>query len=155
MYNQDKRRMIGTIFITAIVCIIITFSISYIFFAYLPQTQRQEKVEQYKKAMFDSGICQYRCPFKDQIIANKTQFLPEQKCIQSCIDNSHVKDFNTKDFSENELSADSLFNDVQTVVLSCKQKSSMKNSTLIDNSKFSECSAQALENLKNSYSYLQ
>src|SRR3989344_207668 len=59
-----NNKMIYAIIITAI----LVFAIAYSVFVYLPKYQEQAKVDNYKRELYQSLVCQYSCPLSQHLI---------------------------------------------------------------------------------------
>lgn len=118
-----------------------------------PDTADQATVQNYKKALFTSALCQYNCPLVDMDVNGTKQLLPEYACMKTCITDSHVREFNQSQFSINDLKTDSLLDEVQAAIMACR-KLALSNES-INAQVFTSCSSAALAQIKVKYPYLQ
>lgn len=148
---SNKRNVFIAIIITAI----ITAVICWLVFSYIPDYQKNIKIQSYKRSVFNSVLCEYKCPLTNQTYVNKTILLPDQECVKNCTVN--VKDDQEKlnDFSNNDLKKDGLTEELMVVVNNCKKTSSDPKTKILDNKIFFDCVIKALEGLKEKYPYLK
>jgi len=148
--SKTSKYVITAIIITAV----ITFSISYIIFRYIPDNNQNLKINEYKKELYDSTLCQYSCPLTLQEAQNKTQYLPESGCVQNCT--ADIKEIQSVGdaISNAQLKNDKLLEDMSVVITNCKKEAIDINTKTLDNTLFFTCSAEKLSELKNKYAYL-
>ncbi|HLC78353.1 MAG TPA: hypothetical protein VJH92_04470 [Candidatus Nanoarchaeia archaeon] len=158
MDNRDeiKLKLSGKVLAAVIITAIVIFLLTFAIFKYLPDQKRASEVNSYKKQIFDSVVCQYSCPLKEQAIQNKTQLLPDQTCVQQCAGDLNTAKEESAKFSDNDLKTDTLYSDIEALVASCRTSSVDSSGTIpkLDNVKFFDCVKQGLEGLKTNYSYL-
>lgn len=156
MEKEKNRKNIMLLWLA--VAVVLTAVICYILFVYVPQHNEKTEINNYKKAIFDSMICQHRCPLTDQLLNNKTQLLPDTACVSNCTAIAKEK-MNNSDFTQKDLEGDSLFIEMQNSINLCKKQSSstnpIDNSTTVNNAAYFACVPVKLELLKNNFSYLK
>ncbi len=140
------------------IAVIITFLLTSVYYNYYPKLQKSSQLNNYKKDLFDSLLCQYSCPLENQVYQNKSQILPSQSCVQNCT--IKLKDEQAKGdkFSNTDIANDNLVKDIQDAVNSCRTSSitvSNETSGTIDNQKFFDCVKIALEGIQVKYAYLK
>ncbi len=146
-YNSSKLVMY------IILAVAVTFLIAYALFVYMPNHSKARAAEDYKKALYQSMVCQYGCDLTEQDYLNKTQLLPDADCVKNCtiaakeaMNSSENLELTTAD-----LQTDNLFVDMSQTINLCK-KDVNKNET--DNSAFFSCVYNGLNELGTKYSYL-
>lgn len=150
MKSKESRQIVLAIIITAIV----VFALSFLFLKYIPDSKELSKVNEYKKGIFSSTLCQYSCPLSLQTVQNQTGYLPEQSCITSCTSNLNQTKLLSEDISNNQIKKDKLIEDISTEITSCRNESANKTTMSINSSLFFSCSAEKLNTLKTKYDYL-
>ncbi len=150
MASKTLKAVITAVIITAIV----TFAISYIIFKYLPESKENSKMNEYKRELYSSTLCQYSCPLTPQQIQNKTQNFPEPVCVQNCTTNFKKLQASGNKISNEQLEQDNLIKDMSSAVSTCKTEATDSNKTL-NNTLFFSCSIEKLGALKDKYSYLR
>ena len=153
---QEQIKIRKQIVYAVVVTFIVTLIISYVLFKYIPSTQENNQLNEYKKALFSSTICQYSCPLEEQVYQNKTQLLPGTECVKSCTESFRELQ-KWEQFSNEQLKNDNLIADVEKVVSACRTSSILEgNNTIpsIDNVNFFSCVSKDLESLKKNYPYL-
>ena len=149
-----NNKMIYAIIITAI----LVFAIAYSVFVYLPKYQEQAKVDNYKRELYQSLVCQYSCPLSQQLINNKTQEAPNQECIMQCTQTLKELQNSTDAISNAQLTSDNLIKDMGDIITACRTSSIKENNSTklpeLNNSLFLSCSADGLKTLEPKYSYL-
>ncbi len=138
--------VIITIFITSIICFLI--------FKYIPENNQNLKINEYKKGLYTSTLCQYSCPLTLQQFQNKTEYLPEQSCVKDCADKFKNIQIISEDISNNQIKKDGLINDMASAINTCKSKAVDTNAMVLNNTLFFSCSAERLDALKDKYNYL-
>src|SRR3989344_8252860 len=110
----------------------------------------------YKKALYESVLCQYSCPLIEQEFNNITQYLPLKPCVESCINQFRALGLNDTKFSDETLINDNLVKDIEITIRNCKLSSSeeINNSQRINNEIFFKCSVDGLNSIKSNYTYL-
>jgi len=110
----------------------------------------------YKKALYESVLCQYSCPLIEQEFNNITQYLPLKPCVESCINQFRALGLNDTKFSDETLINDNLVKDIEITIRACKLSSSeeMNNTQRINNEIFFKCSVDGLNSIKSNYTYL-
>jgi len=150
MVKSNKTKLIVWI----VIAILITLLLSYYFFSYRPQQKRMNDLNEYKKALYDSSLCQYKCPLANQIVNNKTQLLPNATCIHNCVLDFQPNFANEASFSTDDLEKDNLFQDILGIVSLCKKDNSI-NGTIIDSRLYFSCVSMKMESLPENYTYLK
>ena len=116
--------------------------------------KRIQDVLNYKGELFKGVICQYSCPLKFQEVQNKTQLLPEAKCVKNCTQNFKKK-YPSVNFTKEELNKDNFFKDFEKIVEDCQVESKDPTATYkVNNTQFFMCANRKLPELKNNYTYL-
>jgi len=156
--NKDSMKLNKSIFYTIIITAVIVFIVSYLIFSYIPNNKETSKLNEYKKALYDSIVCQYSCPLSLQEINNKTQEAPNAECVQSCTQELRDSQASGDIFSNAQLSNDNLIKDIEDVISVCKDASIRTNSKTnlpeLNSTIFFPCSSEALKEIKKDYSYL-
>jgi len=150
MASKTLRAVIAAVIITAV----ITFAISYTIFKYLPESQANLKINEYKKELYSSTLCQYSCPLTPQQIQNKTQYFPEPGCVQNCTTSFKAIQTSGDKISNEQLKNDKLIEDMSSAVNSCKTEAVDPATKTLNNTLFFSCSVEKLGSLKDKYSYL-
>ncbi|MDO8460613.1 MAG: hypothetical protein Q7S74_05865 [Nanoarchaeota archaeon] len=151
---QDSVRISRNTIYSAIGVIIILILIGGYFYWYAPMEKKKKDMLDYKKAVYESVVCQYSCPAVDVKFQNQTQLLPDPNCIKICTDRLKTTKLNMSAFTTDDLLKDNLFFDLDTVIRQCKTDN-MDNSTGgIDNTAFFKCSANNVSMIKDKYDYL-
>lgn len=143
------------VFYAIVITAILTLALSTVAFKYFSEIQKNEEIEEYKKAMYSSILCQHKCPLVPQVINNITVDVPETECVKECTTNFRNMQISKKSFNNEDLLKDNLFSDLAITLDSCKANS-FDNSTLTyNNSVYFSCSLEKMESLKMNYTYLQ
>lgn len=113
-------------------------------------------VQEYKKVIYDSLMCQYSCPLAEVNLSGKTEEMPDGKCINSCLNKIRETGFNRTSFSEGELLDDDFVYNVTDVIETCRQEFMIvsNESVLPDSKGFYGCGLEGLNSLKKYYGYL-
>jgi mannitol-specific phosphotransferase system IIBC component len=151
MASKTLRAVITAVIITAV----ITFVISYGIFKYLPESRANLKVNEYKKELYSSTLCQYSCPLTLQQIQNQTQYFPEPVCVQNCTKSFKGLQANGEKLSNEQLQKDKLIEEMSNAVNACKTEAVDPNTKTLNNTLFFSCSIEKLGSLKDKYSYLR
>lgn len=151
MASKTLKSVIIAIIITAV----ITFSISYIIFKYIPDNNQNIKINDYKKELYSSTLCQYSCPLTLQTAQNKTQYLPEQSCVQNCTVDVKKIQASGDAISNAQLKNDKLLDDMSVAITNCRTEAVDVNTKTLNNTLFFTCSIEKLRGLKDKYSYLK
>ncbi len=156
--DEIKLNVNGKVVSAIIITAVIVFAISFVIFKYIPDQNKNSGVNEYKKQIFDSVSCQYKCPLTSQTSQNKTQLLPDLSCVQKCTADLKTRQNDTTQiqYSDPDLKKDNLFTDIQNLVTSCKTTSIDQKLTppAINNTMFFTCVAQGLDTIKPKYKYL-
>jgi len=112
---------------------------------------RTQIVEEYKKAIFDSVVCQYNCPLVEQEIQGTNQLAPEQACVQQCSQKLSIYDSNK--FTREEMAQDNLIIDITKTASECRTQNVKEDK--INMAVFFPCVENNLNSLKQIYPYLQ
>jgi hypothetical protein len=150
MASKELRSIIFAVIITAV----ITFAISFLILKYIPETNQNLKINEYKKELYISTLCQYSCPLSLQKVGNKTEYLPEQACVKSCTDKFKNNPSLSEDISNNQIKNDGLLSDMSNGIIDCKSTAVDVKSETLNNTLFFSCSIEKLNALKNKYNYL-
>jgi len=110
-----------------------------------------EEINVYKKALFDSTVCQYTCPLTEQEFQGTQQLLPDRACITTCVNNLKESGFNNT-AKEYNLLLDPMVADVESTIINCRVSNTEDEK--INNEDFFTCSGKDLELLRGSYEYL-
>lgn len=155
---MEKKNNSNKIIISVVATAIVVFLVCYIIFGYLPKYKEQVKINDYKKGLYDSIVCQYSCPLTIQTLGNKTQELPEQSCVMQCTSNLRAIQNSTDSIPNSALLNDDLIKDIEKEINTCKTVSVSENPKTklpeLNNTLFFNCSAQGISSLKDKYSYL-
>ncbi len=141
--------------INIFLAVIITLIITSAFFIYYPKYKESKEIKEYKKALYESVLCQYNCPLVEQTLQNKTQMLPEQTCVQACTEKFRQMNIDGAKFSEKDLQNDNLIKDIEAGVGGCRTKAANLTTLKIDNPAFFNCTIDFLESLNQNYNYLK
>lgn len=150
MESKKSRHVITAV----VIAIIVTFAVSFLFLKYIPDTKETSKVDEYKKEIFSSTLCQYSCPLSLQTVQNQTEYLPEQSCVKSCTSNVDQIKIMSEDISNNQIIKDGLIKDMSTLITSCKNSAINTTTVSLNSSLFFSCSTEKLSALKIKYPYL-
>jgi len=134
------------------VFVIIVISIAY-WQTYSYQEKRAEKIQEYKKAFYSAMLCEYNCPLTNQKYQNKTQLLPEARCVKNCT-KSFKANYSNLTFSKQELQIDDLFKDLEAAIKKCRAQTVNATSLSVNNTFYFSCSAEEIAKLKGEYGYL-
>lgn len=155
MKKNDIYKISTAIIITAIV----VFVIAAFVFKYYPEMKKESEVNAYKKAVYNTIVCQYKCPLTPQFVlqVNRTEAVPDELCVQNC--SIALMDVNTSNIKSEDLLNDNLAKDIQDTLTTCKSESQVYNSTsvgqAVNTAMFFSCATHGLEALKETYSYLK
>lgn len=138
--------------IAAILIILIIAGVYY--FKILPDKKKTADIQEYKKALYESILCQYKCPLQNYTIENKTQTIQQRECVVECINYLKDKGYIRNQYSNNEINSDNLAKDIEFVVVNCRQESTDSETGEFDSIKVTDCAIRGLEDLKSTYSYL-
>lgn len=141
------------IIISAIaVLVVIALGVYFYKAQYIPAQKRASELQEFRKSLYDSVLCEYKCPLTLQKYKNTTQLLPEQNCVQTCTADFKVKS-EIINVTQIELNSDPLIKDISKVISACKSASIGQNNTL-NNTFFFNCSVEEIDKLKDNYNYL-
>ena len=116
---MSKIKINKNVLYAIIITVIVTFAIAYIIFSYYPEMQKTKTINSYKKSMYDSVLCQYKCPVDVQITSNKTQYYPNPECVKNCTTAFTALEKAPKSFTDDDLANDNLINDMGKAVNDC------------------------------------
>ncbi len=152
-HTKKDYNVLYAVIITAIA----VFAISYLIFNYIPNHKQATEIHSYKKALYDSVLCQYQCPLIEQNYNNKTVNAPNASCVQECSTTFKNKQLEGQSFSDKDLLDDNLIKDIQSVIGNCKNESIIQNGNLpsVDSNKPFPCSITRLNSLKDKSPYLK
>ena len=151
MVSKIRREVIIAVIITAV----ITFAVSYMIFKYLPENRENSTINEYKKELYSSTLCQYSCPLTLQQIQNKTQNFPEPACVQNCTKSFKALQTNGGKLSNEQLEKDKLIEDMSNAVKACQTEAVDLTTKELNTTTFFGCSIEKLGLLKEKYSYLR
>src|SRR3989344_6743203 len=115
--------------------VLVLLAAIYYFVYYVPQQKMIADVEAYKKALYDSILCQYNCPLEDVVTMNQTQpNIQNRDCVLACIQQLKDKGYQKAQYPQEELEKDKIAEDVQKIVVGC-QNEGMNNETRIADNK--------------------
>lgn len=139
------------------VVIVLFFVVAYLIgFSDKENSENVAGVKDFKKAVYDSLVCQYNCPLTiEGNVSGVMEKLPEKTCTNSCIDNLAATGFVKNQFNETELMGDNFYADADATLTDCRQKSVVEETGISDNLMFYECVQESLKSLKNNYLYLE
>jgi len=151
--NKSNMKLVGAV----VLAVILTFALCAWFFVQFPKMQHEKELSTYKRALFESTLCQYSCPLVNTTYQNRTQELPDKMCTDVCTATLQALNFSDKDFSNTELIRDPLFKDMESAIAGCRAEHTTQNATgkYIDNRVFFGCSSEALKGIVGKYEYLQ
>ncbi len=155
--HAEKGSRSKDILVTAVISFVVAFAIAYFVFAYIPANSESSQINDYKKALYNSVLCQYKCPLVEQMFNNKTVNAPNASCVQTCSAEFRAQQLKAGEtISDSDLLSDNLIEDIQNIVTACRNQSISDNGNLpdINNTVFFPCVVNGLEGLKNQYSYL-
>jgi hypothetical protein len=153
MPNRNTIRITKKTFYTSIAILILIIALLAYFFIIQPQVAEAKELQIYKKALYDSTLCQYACPLEEQFFQGKDQILPTKECVDTCIADLAAMNLNPNKFSNTDLAEDALVSSIEQTIVNCREESKL-NETEIDNEAFFTCSADGLSSLKDQYPYL-
>jgi hypothetical protein len=151
MASKTFKPIIIAIILTAI----ITFAISYVIFKSSPATNESlsPNLNEYRKGLYSSTLCQYSCPLTLQEVQNKSQYFPDPACVENC-----AKNFKALQASylpnSTDIEKDGLIGDMSNAVNTCKADSLDLTTKEMNNTEFFQCSIDKMNALKGKYSYL-
>jgi hypothetical protein len=151
----DSIRLTKRKFILLIVVVIIIAALLVYFLEFYPKQQKEKGIEQYKKALYESVVCQYSCPLENLTIMNQTQLLPGTKCVAACIQQLKDKGYTKSLYTDGEMTQDFLIKDIEAVVVACRAQGTNNETGVQDNEKIMSCSVSGMNALKQNYAYLQ
>lgn len=150
MESKTLKPIIWAVIIT----VFITFAISFLILKYIPDHNQNLKVNEYKKELYTSTLCQYSCPLSLQQAQNKTEYLPEQTCVNNCTKKFKEIQSTSEDISNSQIKNDGLINDMSSAISVCKNGAVDTKTMSLNNTLFFSCSVEKLSALKSKYSYL-
>lgn len=153
--KKNEMYKLGT---AIIVTAIIVFIIAAFAFKYYPEMKKEHEVEAYKKAAYNTIICQYNCPLSTQFVPqlNRTEVIPDEICVQNC--SVALMNVNASNIKSEDLVNDNLALDIQNTLKNCKAESQVYNTSVgnaVNTALFFSCARRDLEALKNDYTYLK
>jgi hypothetical protein len=141
----------GGIVIGFVVLILLIAGFWY-FGSYQPKMAKADKVEAYKKQVYESILCQYKCPIVNTTVNNETRPTPDVACIKECVNVAKATNITGEDISNAELKSDNLASDILLIIDSCTQTNTVSKMT--NYTGLYDCAGPQLEGLKQNYSYL-
>ncbi len=158
---SKKSLLIGMLILVIIIVLL------FYFLKLIPEKNKDKDIKIYKKALYDSILCQFTCALSPSKVQNTTVFLPDSLCQKICITELKVKNLNTTIYSEQDLLTDNLATDIEKVMSDCrklytKEQSpvnvSAPNETSIDipinTTAYFPCVKQGLIDLQDKYPYI-
>lgn len=150
MASKNTAQIVSVVIVTAV----ITFILAFLFLKYLPESQDNKLVSDYKAAIYGSTLCQYKCPLTPQSVQNKTEYLPDPVCVKNCTDKFKAALARADDIPKNKLLADRLMDDMSMGINGCRTSALDSTKTKMNSTMFLGCSIEKLEGLKSKYDYL-
>ena len=154
--EKTEKRRVKKINPWIVFTVIILIFLAVLIYGYVSKNFEQQKKNaeliQYKKGFYKSVLCEYSCPLKMQLVQNKTQLLPEAKCVKNCTEIFKSENKN-QNYTSAEIDNDKLASGILNVIVSCRTQS-MNSTQAINNSAFFQCASKELPSLKGNYSYL-
>jgi hypothetical protein len=147
-------KKLNQIVLAVIISVLVTFLVSFLILKYIPENNQNIKVNDYKKEIYTSTLCQYRCPLSLQQSGNKTGYLPEPACIQNCTSKFKASQLISDDISNNQMKKDALIDDMSNAITACKNKALDTKVMALNNTLFFSCSIEKLDELRSKYDYL-
>ncbi|MBI2632036.1 hypothetical protein HYW75_03465 [Candidatus Pacearchaeota archaeon] len=117
----SKKTLLYGLLILIIAAFFLFYSLKY-----LPEKNKVSDINLYKKALYDSILCQFSCPLLPSKSQNTTVFLPDQICQKICIAELKAMNLNTTKYSQQDLISDNLASDINNIILDCKNLYSIK-----------------------------
>lgn len=151
-----SKKKIKTI-ILAIFIIAIVLVATYFGYGYYLAKKKVTSATEYKRDIYNSMLCEFNCPLKDQLINNKTQNAPDAECVKNCSAEFRTKNYSlstTNKIDKDLLLKDGLLNDLSKIAKDCQTNAVNKTSMKFDMKYLSSCAVQQLEPLKQKYPYL-
>lgn len=144
----NKNAIIG------VVIVVILIAAAYQFYnkEIVEKEKRNADILNYKKAFYESVVCQYSCPLKMQNVSNTKQLLPEVGCVKVCTEN--FQKIKNQNYTKEELYNDNLAVDMASVIQTCGRQSINNQTSARNNTLFFECSSRDLKALSEKYSYI-
>lgn len=143
-----------------IIIIVVALIIAYVYYSINQEKEQNLKeVVDYKVKLFEGVVCEYQCPLKLQQYENRTQLLPDLKCVKACTQEFRIK-YPNANYTKEQLSTDNFFNDFEKIITDCQSQSRIyadyeKSSQFtMNNSAFFECAGEKLPELRFRYPYL-
>ena len=154
-HNAPKTIRISkkALYITLTLVLLIAI-LSLAFLIYQKNFQISE-VDLYKKAAFDSLLCQYSCEVKEITVGNETRMLPTPDCINTCVTELNSRGFVQGQFTDEALVLDNLLVELDTAIQFCRTNAVIDITGDLDYSSYFPCAKQALEEIKSRYPYLR
>lgn len=146
-----KKKTIITLSI--IVIAVIALALVFHFFLVKSEVSKNKTIaETYKSELYNSMICEFKCPNTLQEFKGKNQSLPDADCVRACSADFVAKNYSLSELPRNELLQDGFLSEISSIVGVC-QNSSISNFNL-NLTAFSSCALEKLEPLRDEYSYL-
>lgn len=146
----SKRTLILIILIILAIALLAVY-----LFYYAPKQKKQNEINDYKKSLYESILCQYECPMKNYTFEeNQTQLLQDRDCVVACIGSLKTKGYVKDQYSNNEINSDSLAQDIDFVVSNCRKENVNNSTKVVDNQAITNCAIEGLRALKQTYKYL-
>lgn len=169
--ENEKRETIQiskkTLFIGLIILIVAAILLYYNF-SYLPEKNKEEEIKAYKKALYESILCQFTCALSPSKVQNTTVFLPDSLCQKICIVELRAKNINASKYSEQDVLTDNLAADIEKTMSDCKKLytisqptanvSSLNETSLaipVNTTAYFPCVKQGLIDLQAKYPYIK
>lgn len=159
----SKKTLLYSLIILIIAALFLYYGLEY-----LPEKNKVDNINTYKKAIYDSILCQFTCPLLPSISQNTTVFLPDQLCQKICIAELKAKNLNTTKYSQQDLISDNLATDINNIILDCKNLHTIKHPIVnetssnntsqtipINTTAYFPCVKQGLNGLQDKYPYIK
>ena len=152
--TKDTIKFSKRTFMLSVLIILILIGLALYFLIYYPEQQKQSEINLYKKALFDSILCQYECPPENITALNQTQLLPNRNCVVECINQLKEKGYEKNQYSNEELTQDNFAVDIETIIINCRKNNIFNDTQTPDAEKITLCAIEGLRTLRQTYNYL-
>lgn len=113
----------------------------------------EAEVQSYKKAVYDSLVCQYECPTEEQEFQGTTQPFLVRSCVERCTSIIEERGFDREQFPGEALLQDRLFSDLDNRLSECRQ-THVDEEGFPQNGPFYDCVSVSLDEIRSQYEYL-
>ena len=145
--SKKSVSIILSVIVTIIVLILLTTS-------YLPNQKQADLVVEYKKALYESVLCQYSCPIIEGEFNNETTRIPDMACIQDCVNEFRAKGIDANTISNRDLETDNFVLDSTTIIEDCRTLNLGVGANSTNSEFFFICAKDSLQKLNQTYLYL-